>query len=599
MANVRKLDVQFTADTSGAARGFRAIDDAAGKTERSMSSLGGKLASIGKTIAVGLGVAGVAAVGFGLSAVQAAEDAAKVTGQTDAVIKSMGLSASVTGDQIAGLAEKLSLKAGIDDELIQSGANVMLTFRSVAQTAGQTGGVFDRATAAALDMSVALGTDMNSAAMMVGKALNDPVAGLTALRRSGIQFTDQQEDQIRAMTAAGDVAGAQAIMLRELEAQFGGSAAAQATASDRMQVAWGNLQEKIGEKLLPAFEAFTEWVTSTAIPALGQLADWVEGHLVPSLQDFGMWLSANILPALQAVGSFIVGTIVPALVQFAQWLGDNKTVMAAVAIGITAVLVPAFIAWAVAAGAAAIATLAAAAPFILVGAAIAAFAYLVITHWDTIKSATLTAFNAVKDAIAAAFNWVKTNWPLLLAILTGPIGMAVLLISRNWETIKSGVTAVKDWIVARFGDVLSFITGLPGAIASAAAGMWDGITDAFRSAINAIIGLWNNFSISFGGYDIPGPGPNIPSFTIDTPNIPYLAQGGIVPASPGGTLAVLGEGGRDEAVIPLDRHGAGVGSTTIHNHFHIAGSIWSERELVAVLNRQADVGNKLNVRVIR
>jgi hypothetical protein len=55
-----------------------------------------------------------------------------------------------------------------------------------------------------------------------------------------------------------------------------------------------------------------------------------------------------------------------------------------------------------------------------------------------------------------------------------------------------------------------------------------------------------------------------------------LAEGGIVPARSGGTLALLGEGGRDEAVVPLGR--GGFGTTIIHVH----GSVVSERQVMAI-----------------
>ncbi|MFP3902390.1 MAG: hypothetical protein ACLFXM_16155, partial [Acidimicrobiia bacterium] len=153
----------------------------------------------------------------------------------------------------------------------------------------------------------------------------------------------------------------------------------------------------------------------------------------------------------------------------------------------------------------------------------------------------------------------KENWPLVLAILTGPIGVAVLLIVKHWDKIKAGFTAVKDWISDRIGDIVGFFKGLPGRLARAASGMWDFIKDTFKGAINAVIGWWNNLRIPGFSFSqkMPGPIPdiNIDFKGIDLPDIPTLQQGGIVRATPGGVLALLGEGGRDEAVVPLP-HGA-------------------------------------------
>jgi phage-related minor tail protein len=259
--------------------------------------------------------------------------------------------------------------------------------------------------------------------------------------------------------------------------------------------------------------------------------------------------------AMEKLTNFIGTSVLPKLESLGQWVSDNPGKFQALAAVIGGALVAAFGLWAVSAAAAAIPTIAATWPVILLGAAVAGLAYLVISHWDTIKGAFSKGVELIRTAIGGVINWIKTNWPKILAVLTGPIGLAVLFITSHWDKIKRGITAVKDWIVARFNDVKSFVTGLPGKHANAGAGMWDFIKNTFKSAINAVIGLWNNFSIpsfTIGGWDTPGPLPDVPSFTtpeINTPNIPLLARGGIL-TGPG--LFGGGEAG-DEAVLPLDR----------------------------------------------
>ena len=126
---------------------------------------------------------------------------------------------------------------------------VLLTFTNIR------GDRFEQATTAILDMSSALGTSLQSAAIQVGKALNDPLKGVSALAEAGIQFTDQQKAQIKAMVETGDVAGAQAIILKELETQFGGVAEAMAKtpAGQWAQAmnALGDALEHVGQVLTP------------------------------------------------------------------------------------------------------------------------------------------------------------------------------------------------------------------------------------------------------------------------------------------------------------------------------------------------------------
>lgn len=157
------------------------------------------------------------------------------------------------------------------------------------------------------------------------------------------------------------------------------------------------------------------------------------------------------------------------------------------------------------------------------------------------------AFGKVKDAAGRALGWVRANWPKILAVLTGPIGLAAYAIVKNWGRIKAGAGAAKDWIVGKFNALVGFVRGLPGRISSAASGMWDGLKDSFRGAINWIIGKWNGLSFSLPSATIAG--KKIGGGSISTPDIPYLAKGGILTEP---TLNVAGEAG-PEAVIPLDR----------------------------------------------
>lgn len=226
--------------------------EGAENAKASSRAIGGEMESLGGVASRVIG--GIALGGLVRSAFGEADEARKVGAQTEAVLRSTGGAANVTAAEVGDLATSLSNLAGVDDELIQSGANLLLTFKSVRNEAGAGNDIFNQATAIALDMSKALGTDLTSAVTMVGKALEDPIRGVTALRRVGANFTTDQMDQIRVMVATGRQMDAQKLILRELTTEYGGSAAAQATATDKMKVAAGNLAEKLGTALMPAFD---------------------------------------------------------------------------------------------------------------------------------------------------------------------------------------------------------------------------------------------------------------------------------------------------------------------------------------------------------
>jgi len=209
-------------------------------------------ASLGKLF--GLAFSGAAVFKLGTDAFKEAQEARKVAAQTAAAIKSTGGAANITSPQIGKLADQLSKLTGQDDEAIQSAENLLLTFTNVKNEVGSGNDIFNQATKTLLDMGTALHTDASGGAIQLGKALNDPVKGITALTRVGVTFTAQQKDQIKAFVAAGDTLSAQKIILQELNKEFGGSAEAAATAEDKFSTTFKNIEEQLGTALLPVID---------------------------------------------------------------------------------------------------------------------------------------------------------------------------------------------------------------------------------------------------------------------------------------------------------------------------------------------------------
>lgn len=170
--------------------------------------------------------------------------------KTQAVIKSTGQAANLTANEIFKMAGALQDVTTFGDEAIIGGQNLLLTFKNIGKD------VFPQATETMLNMSEAMGTGLKESAIQLGKALNDPKVGLTALQRVGITFNETQKEQIKTMQEAGDVAGAQKIILKELESQFGGMARAAAKGTGafiQLQNIVGDLVEDLGRELAPTF----------------------------------------------------------------------------------------------------------------------------------------------------------------------------------------------------------------------------------------------------------------------------------------------------------------------------------------------------------
>jgi hypothetical protein len=257
------LTITYMADADKVLAAQKQIDAGHSTLDSSTKKTGGVFSStFGSVMPLAAAAAGAAVLKFGADSINAFKESEAAMAQTNAVLKSTGGVANVTADDVLKLAQKLRDVSGADDEAIQASENLLLTFTQIRNEAGKGNDVFNQTEAAVLDMATSMNNgaipsmeDLNSKTILVGKAMNDPIKGLTALTRVGVTFKDGQREQIAAMVAAGDTMGAQKIILAELTKEFGGSAkaagdtfaGAQAKAAQKIE----DLQEKIGGILLP------------------------------------------------------------------------------------------------------------------------------------------------------------------------------------------------------------------------------------------------------------------------------------------------------------------------------------------------------------
>ena len=165
--------------------------------------------------------------------------------KVEQALKATGNAAGVTSKELQRVASRLQTISNFgDEEILDNVTANLLTFKQVS------GDTFLRAQELVLDLSAALGQDLQSSAIMVGKALNDPILGLTALRRVGIQLSKENEELIKTYVELGNVTKAQGLILDELAGQFGGQAEAMAYASKQLQNAVGDLKEEFGYALM-------------------------------------------------------------------------------------------------------------------------------------------------------------------------------------------------------------------------------------------------------------------------------------------------------------------------------------------------------------
>jgi hypothetical protein len=224
VANDTALTYSLYGKDVSASKALKGVGDAAEKAHGHFANL--KTTALGVFAGNLLTQGASSLVGSIGSAVQAAADYQKLGFQTAAVLKSTGNAANTSVEGIQKLAGELESLSGVDEALIINSENVLATFTKVNNGVGAGNDVFDQATKAALNMSSALGTDLQGSTIQIGKALNDPIKGITALSRAGVSFTEQQKEQIKQMVKSGDTLGAQKLILGELTTEFGGAAEA-------------------------------------------------------------------------------------------------------------------------------------------------------------------------------------------------------------------------------------------------------------------------------------------------------------------------------------------------------------------------------------
>jgi hypothetical protein len=518
-----KLLVQIVGEATSAVSAFKKTEAASKDATGAATKTGSSIAGVAKAVATGYAVTKI--VEFGKTTVKAAEESAVAHNRLVSTFKASGDASGKAAADAEKYAGALSKATGVDDELIMGAQAILATFHSLTGPTAKQADLFNRATAAAADLAAAGFGDLNSNAVQLGKALEDPTKGMTALAKSGVTFTAAQKEQIKNMQKTGDLLGAQKVVMAAVEGQVKGTAAATATGSAKMAVAWGNLQESIGTAFLPAVNAI--------MPAFARLFDFIGANsswLVPIVVAIGSFAAAMVVvgKAISLFKTALAGAKIAVAGFRLVWLALNSTFLAS-PIGLIIVGIVALVA-----------------VIVLIATKTTWFQ----TIFRAMTNAVMAGWNAILGAGKAVWNWIKGNWPLLLGILIGPFGLAVALIMRYW----SGITGFFSGIVSSIGGVFSRVISLITAPFITAFNIVKGAVDAAlgwisarvssvmafvnwslgaaKSVYNTFARTWNAIEVKMPEIDthIPGVG-KVGGFTLGLPDLPILAAGGLMTRS--------------------------------------------------------------------
>ncbi len=449
----RRLEVEIVGD----ARQLERALGSAGKTTSGFSN------SLRKAsyVAIGAlgGIAVAARIGFG----ELAEGQA-VSAQTAAALKSTGEAANVSQKHIEDYASSLSRIIPIDDEIIQAGENVLLSFKSIRNEVGKGNDIFDRATKIAADYAVRTGKDMSQAALIFGKALENPLKMSGALSRAGIVLTQGQKDQIKAFEDSGQHMKAQKLLLAGLEERYKGAGeAAGKTLSGQLEIAKNQFREmaaSLVQALLPAFTRLAE-IVSRVSSFLSSHKSATQGVVlaVAALASAVLIINAGLKVYEGLMVAAKVATVAYTVAQWALNVALSANPIGAVIVAL---------------------------------AALAAGLVLLWRHSATFRAIVTGAFNAVKAAASAVLGFFKANWPIIAALISGPFAPIVLLATDAFgirSKLVAAATVILDFFRNHWKTIAVLISG-PFAplvvLATDAFGIRSALVGAFGFIVNGV-----------------------------------------------------------------------------------------------------------------
>ena len=598
-----KADVQGGGAVQSLASNIGGLKASADKATSGFKGMATAAAGLATTIGAAALVGGIKGVMNAFSEFQ------RDTNLLENGLKNLGGTAPQQFDILMKSADKLGKMTLFNESDFTQGFGLLTSFTNISVKQ------FDRLGAAAADLAQTSGTDVKSAFMQLGKALNDPVKGLTALNRAGVQFTDEQKAMIESMVDVGNVAGAQEMILKELERQYGGNAAAAAQgyagALDSLGESFYDLQKALGpfidQALTPLINSLTNlvnFITERVVPILDSLPGPLK-TVVGFVGALAVGIAAIagplllVLPGLVTLGTAIAGLKIGATIAgWAALAGPAITAISAAFTGLltflTGTLLPGLVAffsgpvgWTVLAVAAVVAM-------------VILFREPIMQFFTWLGGAISTAFsglmgllqpifvqpfidlwnNVLRKPVTAMFDWIGGY---IKASMKTALTLAELVFVKPWVNLwnvvlRKPVTTMIGWLQTAWKGITKFFADnvttpiskawtalnqlLPDAMKKTAEfvnSVWTGIINnvknVFRSMLNFIVSGINK-AISAINYLIDG--YNRIPVVADIPrlgflSVPAFAEGGVVDRP---TLAMVGEGGEREFIIPQSKMAA-------------------------------------------
>jgi hypothetical protein len=463
----RTIDFVLNA-RDNASRAFHAVSSAAGTLA---SKAAPAVKEFGRGMLLGAGAQAFDAIvgGFG-SAINGARDAAKQAKLLDNQIKNLGPSGKAAFSSASEFAEKLSVSIGKDDDDIRAVQTKLASFPGAFAKGSLGAEGMRRATEAAFDLE-AIGIGAAATNIMgIGKALDNPIKGMTALTKQGVSFSEAQKVAIKQAMEQGNIAKAQSILLEGIESNAKGAAQAGVDNIEKLKVSMGNLAENVAGLVLPALQKIAGFITDTVVPAVQRF-----------LAGFNSEGAAAGLQSLGAKVTEIGGVIIAG---FNAWWSVAGPIFAQLIAIIRSQVVPAFSAF------------------------VTAAQPVVVWFANVLGPTVLKVMSAVGQIISGALKVISGLFNVFAGLLSGDWsrmwqGIQQIL-SGAWSIIKglfsAGIASVKALFTLAVGALTAIanqiVNGLQaaftagvGKLKSAAKSIVDGITSTIKGAISTVANI--------------------------------------------------------------------------------------------------------------
>lgn len=512
------------------------------EAEANLDKFGGVLKGVGVAAAAAFAAAGAAAIAFGASSLKAAAESEAVGRGLENAAKNAGVfgdSALAIDTATAALdahSTKLAEMSGIDDEIINQIKTGWLAVPSLA--AMGTEGINNLATVVA-DVAAGTGKDVQAIGLAFQRVAGDTESAFSKLTRAGIVFTDEQKNTFQSLLDTSGEMAAQQYLIEQLGQKYEGAAMAAANPFERLKVIFENLQETVGKALLPAIEAIVPIVQEF----IGNLtADPAFTEFLTALADTFMSLLNAIMPLMAPVTELIlmllpeIMTLFEAIVPLIMLLVDAfmpliEGVLPPLVDLLNAVL-PIFVDL----------MLAVITPLIPI------IVKLVEAFVPMIEKILPPIIRLIEALIPVVFALLDAFLPLLDVLLPPLIDLLLVFTEPLIQLLEKILPPLTE-VIKIFGEGLKWV-----------------VDNIIKPAIEAVTGLyeWFNKLLGLDGKKVnvsTNLAQNVSTSTNYAKMVPF-ATGGIVMPRPGGTLAQIGEAGKAEAVIPLDRLEGMIGAKT-------------------------------------